>query len=153
MNDKAAVARRDAGEVDLGGETAGLAEHHIAVAGIAKCVAGAVAIWGPDDQVVEAVAVDVAGRGDRSAGEIARVLPVDDKAADARCDVDKIDGHAQTPSVGCITLMQCFGCSALDAVVRPPGEAWAAPGGSSERSIFNLSQDNTANCRSLFAAS
>ena len=56
-----AVERR---EVDIGGEARGLAEHHIARAGKAAVRVGAV---GADDHVGEAVAVDVAGRGDRAA--------------------------------------------------------------------------------------
>ena len=70
MDDEAAVAGGDCGEVDLRREARGLAEHHVAVARIGACVAGAVAIHSPDDQVVEAVAVDVAGRGYRTAGEV-----------------------------------------------------------------------------------
>ena len=70
MDDEAAVAGRERGEIDLGRKAAGVAEHHVAVARIA-CVAGAVAIMRPDDQVVEAVAIDVAGRGDRNAGLVA----------------------------------------------------------------------------------
>ena len=66
MDDEAAVAGRDRGEVDLRRKAAGVAEHHVAVAGIVACVAGAVAVECPDDEVVEAVAVDVAGRGDRN---------------------------------------------------------------------------------------
>ena len=46
------------------------AEDDVAVAGTAAAV---VAGKGSDDQVVEAVAVDVAGRGDRAAGPIVRI--------------------------------------------------------------------------------
>ena len=42
MDDEAAVAGRDRGEVDLRRKTAGLAEHHIAVARLVACVAGAI---------------------------------------------------------------------------------------------------------------
>ena len=80
MDDEAAVAGRDRGEVDLGRKAAGVAEHDIAVARIAACVAGAVGVECPDDQVVEAIAIDVAGRGHRNAGVIARVLAMDDEA-------------------------------------------------------------------------
>ena len=67
MDDEAAGAGRDRGKVDLGRKAAGVAEDHVAVARIAVSVAGAVAAECPDDEVVEAVAVDVAGRGDRKA--------------------------------------------------------------------------------------
>jgi hypothetical protein len=62
MDDEAAVAGRDRGEVDLGREARGLAEHHVAIARTFAGVAGSVAKGCPDDEVVEAVAVDVAGR-------------------------------------------------------------------------------------------
>ena len=71
----------DGGEVDRGAEAAGLAEHHIAVAGTSRAVAGAVGAMRPDDQVVEAVAVDVAGRGDRASRNVVRLLALDDEAA------------------------------------------------------------------------
>ena len=64
-----AVAAVEAREIEVGGKARGLAEHHIARAGI-----GAVRIGtaGADDQVGEAVAVDVAGRGDRAAAAVIR---------------------------------------------------------------------------------
>ena len=59
--DLEAVAAVEGGrQVEIGGEARGLAEHHIARPGTAMSAAAR-----PDDQVVEAVAVDVAGRGDR----------------------------------------------------------------------------------------
>src|SRR4029453_2225498 len=54
----------------------GRAEQHVSVAGLEAGVAGAVAKPRPDDEVVEAVAVDVAGRGYRKAGLIPDVLDV-----------------------------------------------------------------------------
>ena len=91
MDDEAAVAGRDGGEVDLRREARGLAEHHVAGARIGACVAGAIAVPGPDDEVVEAVTVDVAGRGDRNAGLIVRVLAVDDESAVAGRDRGEVD--------------------------------------------------------------
>ena len=91
MDDEAAVAGRDRGEVELRRKAAGVAEHHVAVARLVACVAGAVGDRSPDDQVVEAVAVDVAGRGDRIAGLIARVLAMDDEAAVAGSDRGEVD--------------------------------------------------------------
>ena len=91
MDDEAAVAGRDRGEVDLRPEARGLAEHHVAVARTGACVAGAGAGECPDDEVVEAVAVDVAGRGYRTAGVIVRVLAMDDEAAVAGRDRGEVD--------------------------------------------------------------
>ena len=76
-------ARSDIGQVDdraAGRSTVpklGLAEHHIGLAGIAAAV---VAVGRADDQVVEAVAVDVAGRGDAAAGLVAVGIALDDEA-------------------------------------------------------------------------
>ena len=64
-----AVAAVEARQVEVGGKARGLAEHHIARAGIGAVRVGAV---GADDQVGEAVAVDVAGRGDRAAAAVVR---------------------------------------------------------------------------------
>ena len=71
------------------------AEQHVAVAGIGRLLAGPSAPARPNDQVVEAVAVDVAGRGDRVAGEVVRLLAVDDEAAGAGGDVGEIDRGAK----------------------------------------------------------
>ena len=43
MDDEAAVAGRDRGKVDLRRKVAGVAEHHVAVARIVACIAGAIA--------------------------------------------------------------------------------------------------------------
>src|SRR5262245_14154059 len=91
MDDEAAAAGRHRGEVDLGRKAGGLAEYHIAVAGTVARVAGAVAARCPDDQVVEAVAVDIAGRGHRAASVIARILAMDDEAARAGRDRGEVD--------------------------------------------------------------
>ena len=77
----------------------GGAEQHVAVAGKVACVAGAVGRRSPDDEVVEAVAVDVAGRGDRLAGQIVDVLPVDDEPADAGRNVGEVDLDANLPAL------------------------------------------------------
>ena len=70
---------------------AGVAEHHIAVAGKVARVAGAVGRRSPDDEVVEAVAIDVAGRRNRDAGLVSRILPVDDESAVAGRDSGQVD--------------------------------------------------------------
>src|SRR4051794_23572261 len=93
MDDKAAIAGRDRGEVDLRREARGLPEHHVAVARAGAGGAGTVAVQSSDDDVVEAVAVDVAGRGYRIAGVIARVLAMDDEAADPGGHIHQIDRH------------------------------------------------------------
>ena len=92
MDDEAAVAGRDGGEVDRGlNSDRGLAEHHEAVARLLTGIVGATSTHGSDDEVVEAIAVDVAGRGHRPAGEIALVLAVDHEAAGAGRDHGKVD--------------------------------------------------------------
>src|SRR5262245_2101589 len=93
MDDEAAVAGSDRGEVDLRREAGGLAERHVAVACAVPGVAGTVAVLSPDDDVVEAVAVDVPRRGHRIAGLIARVLAVDDEAARPGGHIHQIDRH------------------------------------------------------------
>ena len=94
MDDEAAVAGRDRGEVDLGREAGGLSEHHVAVACIAACIAGPTAGKCPDDEVVEAVAVDVASRGYRRAGPVTHILAMDDEAAGPGGHIHQIDRHA-----------------------------------------------------------
>ena len=94
MDDEAAIAARDRGEVNLRREAGGLAEHHIAVARPRAGVAGAVSARSPDDDIVEAVAVDIAGRGHRASRHIVRVLAMDDEAASAGGYIHQIDRHA-----------------------------------------------------------
>src|SRR5262245_47046666 len=91
MDDEAAVAGRHRGEVDLRRKARCLAEHDVTVARKVACVAGAVAAVCPDDEVVEAVAIDVASRGYRTAGFIGRVLAMDDEAAVAGRDRGEVD--------------------------------------------------------------
>ena len=93
MEHEAPVAGRDCGEVDVRGKPRGLAEHHVAVACAGAGVAGTVAVESSDDDVVEAVAVDVPGRGYRIAGVIARVLAMDDEAPDSGGYIHQIDRH------------------------------------------------------------
>src|SRR5262249_17841348 len=92
MDDEAAVAGRDRGKVDLRRKVTGVPEDHEAIdPGRGGGVAGAIAVGSPDDEVIETVAVDVAGRGYRRAGLIAHILPVDDEAAIAGSDRGKVD--------------------------------------------------------------
>src|SRR5262245_50226815 len=56
------------GEIDIGRKARGLAEHHVARDGIADGVRSCK--WSADDQIGEAVAVDVARGGNRKAAEI-----------------------------------------------------------------------------------
>ena len=90
MDHEAAVAGRDCGEVDLRRKGAGVAEHDIAVARLGAGVAGRRRLCS-DDEIVEAVAVNVAGQGHRPAGEIVRILAMDDEAAVAARDRSKVD--------------------------------------------------------------
>src|SRR5262245_35619501 len=64
-----AVAAIEGGKVDIRGKAGRLAEHDIARAGIATIWVGA---CGPDNQIVEAVAVDVTSRRDRPAAIVVR---------------------------------------------------------------------------------
>ncbi len=62
------------GQLQIGGKPRGLSEHHIG-----RTATGAIGIGKrcPDDQIVEAVAIDVAGRGDRLAALVTRRLAID----------------------------------------------------------------------------
>src|SRR5262249_51413968 len=93
MNHEAAGAGRDHVKVDLRRKARGLVEHHVAVARKAACIEGAIGQLRPDDEVVEAVAVDVASRGYRIAGLIVGILAVDDKAAGPGGHIHQIDRH------------------------------------------------------------
>ena len=90
-----AVRAVEGGEVEIGAEARGLAEHHIARPGVASVRIGVV---GADDQVGEAVAVDVAGRGDRAAALVAGRHAAELEAVGAveRGEVE-IGGKARTP--------------------------------------------------------
>src|SRR5262249_10890511 len=92
MEDEAALPRRHGGEVDGGGEAVGLAEHHVAVAGIDLRIGSAVGVLRADDQVAEAIAVHIAGGGNRGAGIILRVLAMDDEAALTCGHVAEVNG-------------------------------------------------------------
>src|SRR5262245_58802384 len=114
MDDEAAVAGRDRAEVDLRRKPRGLAEHHVAVACAGAGVVGTVAVQGSDDDVVEAVAVEIAGRGDRIAGVIARVLAMNDEAAGAGGHIHQIDRHV----LRSVSLAKLWEVTA-DAAPRP----------------------------------
>ena len=77
----------------------GRAEQHVALAGLDAGTAGAIAIRRPDDEVVEAVAVDVAGRGDRNAGLIAVVLDVAGPVVLALDDEAAVAGRTAARSI------------------------------------------------------
>src|SRR5262245_54088662 len=91
MNDEATGAARNRGEVDLRRKARGLAEYHIAVARTGPGIAGAGGVECSDDEVVEAVAVDVAGSGYRPAGFVDDILAMDDESAGAARDRGKVD--------------------------------------------------------------
>src|SRR5262245_33752657 len=99
MDDEAAGAACDGGEVDLRRKARGLAEHDVAVARTGACVARTVTAVCPDDQVVEAVAVDVAGRGYGLAGPIVRILAMDDEAAVTGRDHGEVDRRPKAGSL------------------------------------------------------
>ena len=74
-----AVERR---EIEARREAGGRAEHDVALAGVVLAVRDRRA--GPDDQVVDAVAVDVARARDREAAVVVRVDPVEAEAVRCR---------------------------------------------------------------------
>ena len=74
-----AGARRHRRQVDRGGP--GLAEHHVAAPGAAA--SGRIAFRRSDDQVGEAVAVDIAGARHAVTAVVERTLAIDDEAAGA----------------------------------------------------------------------
>jgi len=88
----ATAERSMAARRKVDGRAAGLAENDIATPGRAACrgVAGP----RPDDQVGQAVAIDVAGRGDTKAAAVTRTLSVDHEAAVAIGDCREVDGRA-----------------------------------------------------------
>ena len=79
---EAADAGGHVGQENLGGKATDLAEQH--VVGVADAVLA-------DDQVVDAVAIDVAGRVDRRAAEFTGVLAVDHEAVAAVDQVGHVD--------------------------------------------------------------
>src|SRR3954463_2539340 len=85
--DREALVRTERAEVDIA-EAAGMAEHDIGLAGIIIGVADS-GIDRADDEVAEAVAVDVARRGDAEACEVAGVRAGDREARRAeRAELD-----------------------------------------------------------------
>src|SRR3954462_7963114 len=120
--DREALVRTERAEVDIA-ETAGMAEHDIGLAGIIIGVADS-GIDRADDQVAEAVAVDVARGGDAEAGEVAGVRAGDVEARPAGARA----ADAQPPRAGQAELdVPLRPAMAEDhiglACIRPP--AWA----------------------------
>ena len=70
------------GDVELGRKSVDVAEHHIACAALIAAPADVI-VGCADDDVVEAVAVHVAGRGDRHAAILVQPVDVDLKAVGA----------------------------------------------------------------------
>ena len=81
-------------EIDVGGKARGLAEHHVARAGMSLPCGSAQR--SADDQVGEAVAVDVAGRGDRAAAVVARRRAAELEAV-AAVEASRDRGWRQSP--------------------------------------------------------
>ncbi len=71
------------------------AEDHVAVAGGGLRIAQGIAKARTDDQVVEPVSIHVSRGGDRGAGLVARVLPINHEPARPGGHGDKIDGRAE----------------------------------------------------------
>ena len=88
IDHEAAAAASDAGEVD--GICAGFTEDHIGAAGIAA--GGRIGFMGPDDQIGEAIAVDITGTGHAVAALIAGDLAIDHEAAHTSGNRREVDG-------------------------------------------------------------
>ena len=88
IDHEAACARSNSAEVDR--YTGAAAEHHVAAAG--HVAAGWVAQVRPDDQVSQAVAVDVASARHAPAALVKRALAVDHEAACAGSDCAEVYG-------------------------------------------------------------
>ena len=67
----------EGGELEVGGEPTGLAEHHVGGAAVGTGVRC------PDDEVGEAVAIDIAGASYRGAAPVPRCLTIDLEAIGA----------------------------------------------------------------------
>jgi len=89
VDDEAAAT--DGNRREINRTTIGLAEDHVATAGIAA--ARRIAAVGADDQVAETVAVDVAGGRDCSVATLVTgALAIDDEATAAGGDCREVDG-------------------------------------------------------------
>ena len=77
------------GEVDVG-ESARLAEDDIGLAGIVAAADVAARARRADEEVVEAVAVDIAGRGDAAARMVVVDIALDDEAV-GRIEGSEVD--------------------------------------------------------------
>ena len=76
-----AVGAVEGREIEAGTEPRGSAEHDVALAGIRIPVS--IGAGSADDDIAEAVAVDVPGRGDRAAAIVVRIDAVEAKAVGA----------------------------------------------------------------------
>ncbi len=90
VDHKTAGARRDRGKIDSAPRAP--AEHYVAAPGIAA--GGGVAQERPDDQVGQAVAVDIACADNAVAAPVIPSLAVDYKAAGVGCDCGQVDRAA-----------------------------------------------------------
>ena len=94
-DDKPARPRGDRGQGEFSAKPAGLAEDNIAFPSVRLRVAGRVSQEGTDDEVVKTVAVDVTGRGHRTAEEVAGINAVEHETARPRGDRRQVDGRAK----------------------------------------------------------
>src|SRR5688500_8892433 len=94
VDHKAADARSNVRKIDRGCTSRSSAQHHRAVAGIVARAgrrARTACKWRPNCDIFKAVAVNVAGGGDRPAGVIACIRSVDHEPGSTECS--KINGH------------------------------------------------------------
>ena len=90
------VGTVQAPKIDRRCETGGLAEHHIAFSGIR--VPARIAASGADDDVGEAIAVHIPGRGDGSAAFVVGIDAVEPEAGGA-VEAGEIDGRGKARSL------------------------------------------------------
>ena len=120
MDDKATRTGGDSGKVNRRTPAGCLAKHHIAVAGTVFRIARRVAVGRPDDQIGEAITIDIPGRGHRIAGKVSAILPMDDKATRAGSDGGKV--NRRTPA-GCLAKHHIAFASVDFRIARRVAEA------------------------------
>ena len=88
IDHEAARTASNGGKID--GAGACLAEDHIRAAGVGA--GGRIAVSSANDEISEAIAVDIARTGDASAALVAGALTIDHEAARTSSNGGKIDG-------------------------------------------------------------
>ena len=87
VDDEAACACSDGGEISGGGGC--FAKDDIGAAGVGTC--GRIAAIGTNEEISEAIAVDITGSGDAVAAAVESGLAIDDEAAAAISDGGEVN--------------------------------------------------------------